>query len=62
MNVVNWTEEELEEWEKMRREYREMYRADAKMKKLGISFEDFLMITLNHLRDAYVDLKEQVEE
>ena len=60
--MVNWTEKELEEWEKMRREYREMYRTHALSKKVGLSFEDYLMISLNHLRDEYVDLKEQLEE
>tara|TARA_R100001443_G_C3319145_1_gene169607 strand:- start:185 stop:367 length:183 start_codon:yes stop_codon:yes gene_type:complete len=60
--VVNWTEEELKEFEKMRREYREMYRTHALSKKLGLSFEDYLMMSLNYLRDEYADLKEQVEE
>lgn len=60
--MVNWTEEELKEFEKMRREYREMYRTHALSKKLGLSFEDYLMMSLNYLRDEYADLKEQVEE
>ena len=60
--MVNWTKEELKEFEKMRREYREMYRTHAPSKELGLSFEDYLMVSLNFLRDAYVNLIEQMEE
>ena len=60
--MENWTEEELEELEKMRREYREMYRTHAPSKELGHSFEDYLMISLTLVRNAYVELKEQMEE
>jgi len=55
-------EEEIEEYKKMRKEYEELYRTHALSKKLGLSFEDYLMFSLNILRDAYVDLKEQMEE
>ena len=60
--MVNWTKEELKEFEKMRGEYREMYRTHAPSKELGLSFEDYLMVSLNFLRDAYVNLIEQMEE
>jgi hypothetical protein len=60
--MENYTEEELEELEKMRGAYREMYRTHVPSQKLGHSFEDYLMISLTLLRDAYVKLREQMEE
>ena len=60
--MEKWTEEELEELEKIKRTWREMYKNDAPSNKLGLSFEEYLIITLTILRNAYVELIEQMEE